>query len=439
MRTMQIPVSVQPRLLVTLLVATTLYITLDPLLEAGPVGEEKELTQIKVGSNAIDFELFKLTFGKSYETATEAVARQSLFLARALRSFISRIKFNQLQDGSFMTINKFSDLTTGEFEDLINGVRSRIGTGEAPLSPSSSLSSLSQWSSSWSSSSHKALLSKIKAKLRNLLHANMQPSADLLQPSNETLFHDHRGCLLPAKDQGRCSSCYIFTTLALYEWMHCRATGKLIAFSEQYVLDCGHRMGLKGCRNGKEGEVSLFVAKYGLELAQKYPYIARRAQCPYDDSTSPKLMASMRLRRPGIRAVYEEHFSSLLDDGPILVALSLSDKFQEYGGGVDDGMGCRHHPAGHGMLLVGDGHQNGKHFWLLRNSLGPSWGEKGYYKLAKDSNCSFLDNGLGYVPNFYGHDTTTRLTGDLFFLNPAVSSGAAALPTARQALLRGLF
>jgi cathepsin L len=48
-----------------------------------------------------------------------------------------------------------------------------------------------------------------------------------------------KGAVTPIKNQGQCGSCYTFGAIGAIEGQWFRKTNKLIAFSEEEVLDCG--------------------------------------------------------------------------------------------------------------------------------------------------------------------------------------------------------
>jgi C1A family cysteine protease len=55
--------------------------------------------------------------------------------------------------------------------------------------------------------------------------------------------------------------------------------------------------------------------------------------------------------------------------------------FQFYRSGVFHRCGTS---LDHGVLAVGYGNESGKDFYLVKNSWGTGWGEKGYIKLLRD-------------------------------------------------------
>ena len=80
---------------------------------------------------------------------------------------------------------------------------------------------------------------------------------------------------------------------------------------------------------------------------------------------------------------------SALAQQPIAVSIDAeSDKFSFYQNGIFDYSKCGTF-LDHAVLLVGYGAENGKEFWIMKNSWASDWGEDGYMRLA------ITGNGVG--------------------------------------------
>lgn len=243
------------------------------------------------------------------------------------------------------------------------------------------------------------LLSIVNAT-RDLFRNSPKPKIknDRIDTLPDAIFSDLRlsDCYQPVKDQGRCGSCAIFSTLALYEWLLCKKTGETIKLSEQYVIDCGERIPqMQGCKGSPFPKVSAFFKKFGFEIEANYPYRMREDTCPYDKDAPNDTMGYIRFKDYGFTEVPILFAGMHLADNPLVINLYINEDFSFYKGGVDPLAGCYEYQSIHTVLIVGSGRESGESYWLIRNSYGSnSWGENGHYKLSKQTSCIMYDTAF---------------------------------------------
>ena len=58
--------------------------------------------------------------------------------------------------------------------------------------------------------------------------------------------------------------------------------------------------------------------------------------------------------------------------------------------------------SGHALVIVGYGEENGKKYWIIRNSWGTDWGDNGYFKMIRGkNNCKIEENAIAGIPDFF--------------------------------------
>jgi len=127
-----------------------------------------------------------------------------------------------------------------------------------------------------------------------------------------------------------------------------------------------------------------YVQQNGQTLEQNYTYTARDGTCRASQMTSSAGVTKVN-QVPSRSA---SALKAAIAVGPTSVTVEADRSvFQRYTGGILNSAACGTQ-LDHAITAVGYGTQNGVDYYIVRNSWGASWGDRGYINIAAQAGSS---------------------------------------------------
>jgi len=195
----------------------------------------------------------------------------------------------------------------------------------------------------------------------------------------------NKGAVTGVKDQGQCGSCWSFSTTGSVEgaWA---LNYSLVSLSEQNLMDCSRSYGNYGCNGGlMDSAFKYIIANKGIDTEASYPYEESTSyNCRYKAANKGASITSYKDVSKGSESSLQ---NAVAYRGPVSVAIDASQtSFQLYKGGYYYEPKCSSTSLDHGVLTVGYGTGTSGDYWIVKNSWGTSWGDKGYIYMARNKN-----------------------------------------------------
>ena len=247
---------------------------------------------------------------------------------------------------------------------------------------------------------------------------------------------DGQNYVSPVINQGNCGSCYaVAVTDMIQSRIRIKTKNRVKSdLSVQKVLSCSEYS--QGCKGGFPFLVGKYSQDYGMTPKEQMSYIgARGVPCKAKTAVSTRSTGYGYIGGYYGACNYKKMMKELHDHGPIVVGFNTEAGIWHYDQGVyeestatsflEESEGASSQPPSwgvfkkgskrmhnhwekttHAVLVVGYGHnaQEGK-YWIVKNSWGPQWGEKGYFRIRRGTDtCAVESMAVAAYPTVGGED-----------------------------------
>mmetsp|Transcript_29017 Transcript_29017/g.79366 ORF Transcript_29017/g.79366 Transcript_29017/m.79366 type:complete len:275 (+) Transcript_29017:3-827(+) len=207
-----------------------------------------------------------------------------------------------------------------------------------------------------------------------------------------------------------CGSCWAMgsTSSLADRWNVAQGPEKLpqIMLSVQNVLSCGNDETSCGtCNGGDDAPVYQYAKDFGIPHESCSNYMAVNTKCNNRMPVTEKNKPGCYTCSPGAKGCtaiseydklfvsnfgkcsgYEKMKQEIYNNGPISCGIDATDKMEAYTGGIYSEKGAE--SIDHIISVVGWGvdAQTADEYWIVRNSWGEPWGEKGFMRIVTSKN-----------------------------------------------------
>lgn len=319
--------------------------TNESFFEDKQISNRFTLSKSEIELNAFNlFQNFMKDYSKTYSTIEEYKERFVIFKENLYR--IKSIQEND-QDAEY-NINAFADLSQAEFAQkyLMQDLNENKPRSESDL--------------------NQETLKFLEYEQSKLSVRDLPKNWDWRE----------KNVVSKVKNQGMCGSCWAFSAVQAAESHYAIKTGNLYDLAEQQLLDCDRVD--HACGGGLHYRGLDYISKNGLVEEKNYPYKKKRSNCTINDNDVVAKFSGYK----NITSDEVEMQKALYELGPISVGMDATT-LQFYIGGVANPWLCSN-TNNHAVLIVGYGHSIfGRDYWLIKNSWGAWWGERGYFKIIR--------------------------------------------------------